>query len=89
MIVVHCQPDANGLTVLRGLARRIFWKHLFPPREEYEKEFGPGRPIACPQTRGWLMDIIFTMVKDDPTEFMWLLEDMDDLVPVFPNQDGV
>ncbi|AEO57729.1 hypothetical protein MYCTH_2304264 [Thermothelomyces thermophilus ATCC 42464] len=78
----------RGVLSRRGLARRIFWKHLFPPREEYEKEFGPGRPIACPQTRGWLMEIIFTMVKDDPTEFMWLLEDMDDLVPVFPNQEG-
>lgn len=28
------------------------------------------------------------MVKDDPTEFMWLLEDMEELVPVFVNQDG-
>lgn len=34
------------------------------------------------------MEIIFTMVKDDPTEFMWLLEDMEELVPVFVNQDG-
>jgi ubiquitin carboxyl-terminal hydrolase 34 len=34
------------------------------------------------------MEIIFTLVKNDPTQFMWLLEDMEDLVPVFPNQEG-
>jgi ubiquitin carboxyl-terminal hydrolase 34 len=34
------------------------------------------------------MEIIFTLVKDDPTQLMWLLEDMDALVPVFPAQEG-
>ncbi|KAK4157923.1 hypothetical protein C8A00DRAFT_29151 [Chaetomidium leptoderma] len=73
---------------VRGVGRKIFWKHLFPPRDEAAIEFAPSRPIACPQTRGWLMEIIFTLVKDDPTQFMWLLEDMDDMVPVFTAPDG-
>jgi ubiquitin carboxyl-terminal hydrolase 34 len=34
------------------------------------------------------MEIIFTLVKDDPTQFMWLLEDMNDLVPVYSDQEG-
>ncbi|KAK4252308.1 hypothetical protein C7999DRAFT_27033 [Corynascus novoguineensis] len=87
---IVCRSERLGQDVLpkRGVARKIFWKHLFPPRGNYEREFGPGQPIACPQTRGWLMEMIFTMVKDDPTEFMWLLEDMEELVPVFVNQDG-
>ncbi len=72
----------------RGVGRKIFWKHLFPPREDAAREFGPSRPIACPQTRGWLMELIFTLVKDDPTQLMWLLEDMDDMVPVYPAQEG-
>jgi ubiquitin carboxyl-terminal hydrolase 34 len=34
------------------------------------------------------MEIIFTLVKDDPTQFMWLLEDMNDLVPVYSEQES-
>jgi ubiquitin carboxyl-terminal hydrolase 34 len=34
------------------------------------------------------MEIIFRLVKDDPTQYMWLVDDMNDLVPVFPNLDG-
>jgi ubiquitin carboxyl-terminal hydrolase 34 len=34
------------------------------------------------------MEIIFTLVKDDPTQFMWLLQDMCRLVPIYPNQEG-
>ena len=34
------------------------------------------------------MELIFTLVKDDPTQLMWLLEDMDDMVPVHPAQEG-
>ncbi|KAK4123811.1 hypothetical protein N657DRAFT_680934 [Parathielavia appendiculata] len=71
-----------------GVGRRIFWKHLFPRREDGARRVGHARPIACPQTRGWLMEIIFTLVKDDPTQFMWLLEDMGDLVPVYSEQEG-
>ncbi|KAK4106515.1 hypothetical protein N658DRAFT_21639 [Parathielavia hyrcaniae] len=71
-----------------GVGRRIFWKHLFPPREDWATRLGHARPVACPQTRGWLMEIIFTLVKDDPTQFMWLLEDMGDLVPVYSEQEG-
>jgi ubiquitin carboxyl-terminal hydrolase 34 len=34
------------------------------------------------------MEIIFRLVKDDPTQYMCLVDDMNDLVPVFPNLDG-
>ncbi|KAK4140337.1 uncharacterized protein C8A04DRAFT_15044 [Dichotomopilus funicola] len=89
-VIVCRSSERAGRDILpsRGMARKIFWKHLFPPRDEVARAIGPSQPIACPQTRGWLMEIIFTLVKDDPTQYMWLLEDMDELVPVFFNQDG-
>lgn len=34
------------------------------------------------------MEIIFTLIKNDPTQFMWLFQDMDDLVPVYPDPEG-
>lgn len=71
-----------------SVGRRIFWRHLFPPREEVPRQLGLGRPISCPQTRGLLIEIIFTLVKDDPTQFMWLLEDLNDLVLVGSEQEG-
>ncbi len=80
--------ETSDLTLCRGIGRKIFWKHLFPPRGVETRESGPNRAIACPQTRSWLMEIIFTLVKDDPTQLMWLLEDMDELVPVSPTQEG-
>ncbi|KAK3295943.1 uncharacterized protein B0H64DRAFT_417531 [Chaetomium fimeti] len=82
----HSGRAGRDILPARGIARKVFWKHLFPLREEVTGECH-NRPIACPQTRGQLMEIIFRLVKDDPTQYMWLLEDMHDLVPVFPNQE--
>ncbi|KAK4237057.1 hypothetical protein C8A03DRAFT_16355 [Achaetomium macrosporum] len=91
--LLHAIICASDETVSReilpesGVARKIFWRHLFPPRNETTREYEPSHPIANPQTRGWLLEIIFTLVKDDPTQFMWLLEDMDNLVPVYPKEE--
>jgi ubiquitin carboxyl-terminal hydrolase 34 len=71
-----------------GVARKIFWTHLFPPRDERVRDFEPSQPIVSPQTRGLLLEVIFSLVEDDPTQFMWLLQDMSELVPVYPNQEG-
>ncbi|KAL2018794.1 hypothetical protein VTK56DRAFT_352 [Thermocarpiscus australiensis] len=70
-----------------GVARKIFWKHLFPPREDKAREYEPCRPIVCPQTRGLLLEIVFSLVEDDPAQFMWLLEDMYELVPVYSGHE--
>lgn len=72
----------------RGVARRIFWKHLFQRRQGGVGDFEATRPITCAQTRGWLLDIIFRLVKNDPIQFKWLLDDLYELVPVFSSQDG-
>ncbi|KAL1842744.1 hypothetical protein VTJ49DRAFT_4382 [Mycothermus thermophilus] len=72
----------------RGVARKLFWKHLYPRREDKPVDAPSSRPIANTQTRGLLIEVIFAVVKNDPTQYMWLLEDLDDLVPVYQNQDG-
>lgn len=46
------------------------------------------QPIISPQTRGFLLEIVFSLVEDDATQFIWLLQDMAQLVPIYPNQDG-
>ena len=51
-------------------------------------ELGLMQPIISPQTRGFLLEIVFSLVEDDPTQFIWLLQDMAQLVPIYPNQDG-
>lgn len=35
-----------------------------------------------------LIEIIFALIREDPTELFWLLEDLNELVPVFPDEDG-
>ncbi|GAB1320503.1 USP domain-containing protein [Madurella fahalii] len=71
-----------------GVARKLFWKHLFPDPDDKARELEPSEPIVFPETRGLLLEIIFSLVEDDPTQFMWLLEDLDRLVPVYPNSEG-
>ncbi|KAL2259798.1 hypothetical protein VTK26DRAFT_6391 [Humicola hyalothermophila] len=83
------QAVRRGIAPASGIARRIFWTHLFPPPEGKAPESSLHKPIVSSQTRGFLLDIVFSLVEDDPTQFMWLLEDMAQLVPVCPNQDDV
>jgi ubiquitin carboxyl-terminal hydrolase 34 len=71
-----------------GIARKLFWKHLFPHPEEKVRELEPSQPVVFPETRSLLLEILFSLVHDDPTQFMWLLEDMDRLVPVYPDSEG-
>ncbi|SPQ22462.1 4cc22c61-bf1b-4482-8892-2926799c2547 [Thermothielavioides terrestris] len=70
-----------------GVARKLFWKHLFPPRNETTGEYEPSHPIACDETRRWLKEIICTVVKGDRAQLMWALEDNGDLVPVYPEEE--
>ena len=35
-----------------------------------------------------LMEIILALVGDDPTQVYWLMEDLNELVPVFPDEEG-
>ncbi|KAL2134738.1 hypothetical protein VTI74DRAFT_10980 [Chaetomium olivicolor] len=90
MVVCPSGGSVNKGEILpeRGVARRIFWKHLFQRRKDGVGDFEFTRPITCVQTRGWLLEIIFTLVKDDPTQFRWLLDDLYELAPVFSSQDG-
>jgi ubiquitin carboxyl-terminal hydrolase 34 len=70
----------------RGAARKIFWKHLFPPFVKNGKS--DSRPILQTQTRGLLIEIIFTLIGGDSTQFMWLLQDLNELLPLFPEEEG-
>lgn len=75
-------------SIYSGTARRIFWKHLFPPLDETGKELESHRPIITPSTRNLLLELIFSLVEDDRTQFMWLLEDMYRLVSVHNDPEG-
>ncbi|KAK3375132.1 hypothetical protein B0H63DRAFT_268265 [Podospora didyma] len=67
----------------RNLARTIFWRHLFPPFETGgQRVVEPHRPIIHPQSRMMLIQIIFGLIDDDPVQSKWLLEDLNELVPV-------
>jgi ubiquitin carboxyl-terminal hydrolase 34 len=80
-------PDLEGLTLPRGVARKIFWTHLFPLLEK-EGKFEANRPILYPQSRGMLIEIVFALIENDSDQFLSLLEDLDELVPVYPDEDG-
>ena len=70
-----------------GVARRIFWKHLFPPFEkDGRSEY--SRPILETQSRGMLIEIIFSLIGDDSTQLTWLLEDLNEILPLFPEEEG-
>ncbi|KAK3380099.1 hypothetical protein B0T24DRAFT_519847 [Lasiosphaeria ovina] len=69
-----------------GLARQIFWKHLFPPVDA-EAKSEPIRPVLNPQSRIMLTQIMFGLIDGDSPQTMWLLEDLDELVPVFPDEE--
>ncbi|KAL2271630.1 hypothetical protein VTJ83DRAFT_1001 [Remersonia thermophila] len=82
------EPINPAVLPPRGVARKLFWRHLYPRREDRPIDAPSSRPIANTQTRGLLIEVILAVVKNDPTQYMWLLEDLDDLVPVYQNQDG-
>ncbi|KAK0645991.1 hypothetical protein B0T16DRAFT_412380 [Cercophora newfieldiana] len=80
-------PLRQEINPERGIARRIFWKHLFP-------QFGrpakfDSRPILQSQTRGMLIDVIFSLIEGDSTQLMWLVHDLNDLLPLFPEEDDM
>jgi ubiquitin carboxyl-terminal hydrolase 34 len=47
-----------------------------------------SRPILQTQSRGLLIDVIFSLVDGDSTQLMWLLEDLNELLPLFPEEEG-
>ncbi|KAK4456144.1 ubiquitin carboxyl-terminal hydrolase 34 [Podospora aff. communis PSN243] len=73
------------LTPPRGVAREIFWKHLFPPFIREGKS--DSRPILQTQTRGLLIEVIFSLIEGDSTQLVWLLEDLNELLPLFPEEE--
>ncbi|KAK3313841.1 hypothetical protein B0H66DRAFT_483418 [Apodospora peruviana] len=79
-------PAHREMLPITDVARKIFWKHLFPP---FTKDSGtePSRPILSSDSRMLLIQIIGSLVEDDPTQILRLLEDLDELVPVFPEEE--
>ena len=75
-----------------NVARKLFWKHLFPP---FEKELGTDaptdghHPILYPPARNKLVAIVFALVGDDRQQLMYLLRDLDELVPFDNDEDGM
>jgi hypothetical protein len=65
----------------------LFWKHLFPPFENDDTQ-EPMKPILLHNSRVALIQIIFALVDEDPSQTTWLLEDLNELVPFYIEGDG-
>ncbi|KAK3357400.1 hypothetical protein B0T25DRAFT_452553 [Lasiosphaeria hispida] len=80
-------PAPRDIFPAAGVARKIFWKHLFPPFENENRSGELIRPIINAESRSMLIEIIFALIEDDSTQLTWLLEDLNELVPVYPEED--
>jgi ubiquitin carboxyl-terminal hydrolase 34 len=75
-----CQP---------GFARRLFWKHLYPPWEAYQTARVP-RLILNTDSRTLAIEIMFKLVEHDHVQLQHMVEDLEGLVPYFPDEhDGL
>lgn len=70
-----CQP---------GYARRLFWKHLYPPWEAYQMARVP-RLILNTDSRTLVIEIMFKLIGHDHVQHQHLVEDLEGLVPYFPD----
>ncbi|KAK3692278.1 hypothetical protein B0T22DRAFT_9213 [Podospora appendiculata] len=83
---ILCGEDTSArreILLPGGIARQIFWRFLYPSTEAVAISES-SRPILNPQGRTMLIDIVFSLVEDDPSELTHLMEDLAELVPVYP-----
>ncbi|KAJ9131667.1 Ubiquitin carboxyl-terminal hydrolase 34 [Pleurostoma richardsiae] len=84
--LLHCILCSAGhmvpaeLLPERGFARKLFWKHLFPPPAEEAHAADTGT-VLHNHSRGMLIDIISTLVDQDEEQLTYLFEDLNRLVP--------
>ncbi|KAK3391910.1 hypothetical protein B0T20DRAFT_488983 [Sordaria brevicollis] len=70
---------------LAGVARKLFWAHLYPPLGTNEAE--SFRPIITDSTRDKLWSIILILVGEDVTQLSWLIGDLKALTPPRPDPE--
>ncbi|KAK0630801.1 hypothetical protein B0T17DRAFT_231975 [Bombardia bombarda] len=87
---IICSHDIPGhqqeMLRLKGVARKIFWKHLYPPMDG---RLAPSRPILSQDGRTMLFEMIFSLVEGDQDQIEMLLEDLNELVPVYPEEEDL
>ncbi|KAK1773820.1 hypothetical protein QBC45DRAFT_66178 [Copromyces sp. CBS 386.78] len=81
--IVRAHQDLGG--ALAGVARKIYWQHLYPPLGTKEAE--NFRPIITDTTRDKLWSIVLVLVGEDPTQVSWLIGDLKALTPPRPDPD--
>ena len=79
------RPTAQEVQPSRGLARKLFWKHLFP---DPSIGAGLGRPILTTRTRTTLLEIMMNLIEGDQKQISYLIADLNELVPVYPDEEG-
>lgn len=77
-------PQHLGDT-LAGVARKLFWTHLYPPLGTNEAE--SSRPIITDSTRDKLWSIVLILVGEDLTQLSWLIGDLKALTPPRPDPE--
>jgi ubiquitin carboxyl-terminal hydrolase 34 len=81
-------PQYLSADMPSGLARQLFWRHLFPPQRHRRTE-PIRRPLLCTRTRERLWEILVALVKRNRMEFEWMLQDLASLVPFEKDEDGM
>ncbi|KAG9243508.1 ubiquitin C-terminal hydrolase-like protein [Calycina marina] len=95
---VLCNCAASFIKVSRqqisckSLGYKLFEKHLFPDLtnswDDGEDILGPVVPLIDSVTRHKISEAIFYLVKDDPNEYMHVLQGLHKLVPYDTSVDG-
>ena len=73
------------------LGIQLFNKHLFPPLSDMEDDdiLPENVPILNSTTRRYLADAIVNLTRDDVEQYREIMNQMENLVPYDPNDDGM
>lgn len=73
---------------LRDTAKRLFWRHLYPPKLAQGDDSVP-RVVLNKETRAKLYDVIFRLVGQDDRLLGQMLNLLIDLVPFYTDDPGM
>ncbi|KAI5922223.1 ubiquitin carboxyl-terminal hydrolase [Camillea tinctor] len=84
--IKHLSTKKGEVKFPPGFARNLFSQHLFPP----EDKDGPlvPRVVLHPNSRSLLYEVILLLLKDDASQSIALLQDLDGLT-VYHKVDGI
>ncbi|KAK1827099.1 ubiquitin carboxyl-terminal hydrolase 34 [Podospora conica] len=88
-LLLYNDMARQKLKLPSGISRKIFWTQMFPPFDSHKK-FAVGahnKQIHSTETRAMMVRVILALVKDDTAQLAALLNDLNQLVPVYGESD--